>query len=290
MALNNQNKTIYFLLFIIVIQSIFLIASCQKKAAPSAKEKIPQPIKPKAIEKPKLLEITKEPEKKIEPQAITGKIAIVLDDWGYNKNHLKQLEEIEGPLTIAVLPNLAFSKAVCYKASELNKEVILHLPLEPKNEAEDRLEKNTILTTMPKEQIINILNSDFKSTPGLKGINNHMGSKATEDEHLMRIIFIELKKHGFYFLDSYTSKTICKNLSGSIGIPYIQRHIFLDNDNDYDKIKLQLERLAMIAKQQGYAVGIGHDRLKTLQVLKEQIPQLKKQGFKFVYVSELLKQ
>ncbi len=288
MALNNQNKTIYFLLFVIILQSVFLIASCQKKAKPTTKEKIPRVIKPKEIEKPKQPETAKEPEKKKEPQAIIGKIAIVLDDWGYNKNHLKTLEEIEGPLTLAVLPNVTFSQAICRRARELKKEIILHLPLEPKNEAEYSLEKNTILTTMTREQIINILNSDFKSTPGLKGVSNHMGSKATEDERLMRIIFTELKKQGFYFLDSYTSKTICKNLSSSMNMPYIQRHVFLDNDNDYGKIKLQLERLARIAKQQGYAVGIGHDRLKTLQVLKELMPQLKKQGFKFVYVSELI--
>ena len=36
---------------------------------------------------------------------IRGKIAIVIDDWGYNRNNLFLAEQIKYPLTMAVLPN-----------------------------------------------------------------------------------------------------------------------------------------------------------------------------------------
>jgi len=39
----------------------------------------------------------------------------------------------------------------------------------------------------------------------------------------------------------------------------------------------------------GHAIGIGHDRKVTLEVLKEVMPELDREGFKFVFVSELVK-
>jgi polysaccharide deacetylase 2 family uncharacterized protein YibQ len=37
----------------------------------------------------------------------------------------------------------------------------------------------------------------------------------------------------------------------------------------------------------GSAVGIGHDRKITLEVLRDVMPQLAKEGYKLVFVSEL---
>jgi polysaccharide deacetylase 2 family uncharacterized protein YibQ len=44
-----------------------------------------------------------------------------------------------------------------------------------------------------------------------------------------------------------------------------------------------------LADEKGWAIGIGHDRRNTLEVLKEEMPKLEKEGYKFVYVSELVK-
>jgi polysaccharide deacetylase 2 family uncharacterized protein YibQ len=44
-----------------------------------------------------------------------------------------------------------------------------------------------------------------------------------------------------------------------------------------------------VARSKGYAVGIGHDRKKTLEALTEAIPRLKKEGYRLVYLSELVK-
>jgi polysaccharide deacetylase 2 family uncharacterized protein YibQ len=39
----------------------------------------------------------------------------------------------------------------------------------------------------------------------------------------------------------------------------------------------------------GQAIGIGHDRKITLEVLKEVMPSIEKEGYKFVFVSELIR-
>jgi len=63
----------------------------------------------------------------------------------------------------------------------------------------------------------------------------------------------------------------------------------LDNQEDPVYIKGQIYKLKMKAKHYGRAMGICHDRKISLEVLKEIMSQLEKEGYKFVFVSELVK-
>lgn len=220
-----------------------------------------------------------------------GKIAIVLDDWGYNLNNLDFIEDIEYPLSISVLPNLAYSQTVARKVKQENKELILHLPLEPESKkGYIGLEKDTITTQMKESQIKDILLKALDNFPEVKGVSNHMGSKATQCRRTMGIIFGELKKRNLYFLDSLVSpNSVCSDIARGRGTKFTKRDIFLDNQNDPAYIKGQLEELKEISSLQGYAVGIGHDRKNTLLVLAEQMPEIEREGYEFVFISQVLK-
>jgi polysaccharide deacetylase 2 family uncharacterized protein YibQ len=223
---------------------------------------------------------------KKQPMELKGKIAIVIDDWGYNQNNLASLKKIPYPLTIAVLPNLSYSYQVSEALHNLGKEIILHLPLEPREKY--RLEQNTVLAGMSESQIRKIVSEDLSSLPFVKGVSNHMGSKATEDARTMRIVFDELKKKNLYFLDSFVStKSICANIAGEKKLLFAKRDIFLDNKEESSYIKSQLNKLKKKATKYGQAIGIGHDKKITLQVLNEMMPELEKEGFSFIFVSDL---
>jgi hypothetical protein len=217
---------------------------------------------------------------------IKGKIAIVIDDWGYNLNNLETLKKIKYPVTASILPNLSYSKALARELHKRNIEIILHLPMEPREKF--RLEQNTIMVSMDEASIINIIDQDLLNVPYVVGVSNHMGSKVTEDSATLMSIFNELKKRGLYFLDSFvSSRSICAEIAGSVKLPFAKRNVFLDNEENPEYIKKQLHKLIEIAKRHGQAVGIGHDRKTTLEALKEVMPEIEKQGVKFVYVSQL---
>ncbi len=217
-----------------------------------------------------------------------GLIAIVIDDWGYNLNNLGLAAEIKQPLTCAVLPNLKNSRLVSQKLNNLGFEIILHLPMEPKEKY--RLERHTIMTNMDAEGIRNILDQDLSSILFAKGVSNHMGSRITEDSKVSAIVISEVKKRKLYFLDSFvTVKSVCASLARKIKIKFAKRDIFLDNLDDPGYIKGQIIKLRDLAKKNGQAVGIGHDRRNTLMALKEALPQLVKSGYQFVFVSEIVK-
>jgi hypothetical protein len=233
----------------------------------------------------------KKPPKIIKPP-IVGKVALVIDDWGYNLDNLPTLQKIDRPITISILPNLTYSTQIAEEARQRKCEVILHLPLEPHKEQHQnkfRIESGTILCGMPKREVIEQLNRALRSVPYISGVSNHMGSKATEDEKLMKIIFKEIKEKNLYFLDSLvTNKSICKSLSKKMRLKFAQRDIFLDNEEELEYIKRQLQSLVLLAKKDGSAIGVGHDKEITLNVIKEVISQLEGEGIKFVYLSELV--
>lgn len=233
-----------------------------------------------------LLKERKKPEVKIK----RAKIAIVIDDWGYNLNHIDFLKEIKFPMTISILPFLPYSKQIAEETEKYNLEVIVHLPLEPQNWRKVNVEKRVILAKMKKDDILKILDDSLGSVPHSKGISNHMGSKATEDRKLMGIIFGEMKKQKLYFLDSFvTPKTVCKDLASDMNVKFAQRSIFLDNEADSEYINGQLMSLLDQASKYGEAIGIGHDRGLTLKVIKEFLPKINKEKYEIVFVSDLAK-
>ncbi|MFA4989222.1 MAG: divergent polysaccharide deacetylase family protein [Candidatus Omnitrophota bacterium] len=218
--------------------------------------------------------------------AVKGRIAIVLDDWGYNLNNLGILEDISYPLTLAVLPNLKYSGRIAEELHKRGFEIILHLPMEPEERC--NLENNTIQVSLEKAQILRILNKDLASVAYARGISNHMGSKATSDLKTMEIILKESKRRHLYFLDSYvTAKSICLGLARKLNLTFFRRDIFLDNKGDKEYIREQVYALKAKARLRGFALGIGHDRRATLEVLREVMPLIAREGYKFVFLSEM---
>ncbi len=216
------------------------------------------------------------------------RVALVIDDWGYNLNNISLLRSLDIPITLAILPNLKYSKEIAKEDKFKNRQVILHMPMEPESNF-IRLEQHTITTDMSQGQITTIFNKALDSVPNARGVSNHMGSKLTADSKVMDMVLRLLKKKRLFFLDSVaTDKSVCEAIASNLKMKFIKRDIFLDNINKINYIKGQLYQLVEIAKRRGYAVGTGHDRNKTLTAIKELIPELKDK-VRFIFVSELAK-
>jgi polysaccharide deacetylase 2 family uncharacterized protein YibQ len=120
-------------------------------------------------------------------------------------------------------------------------------------------------------------------------MNNHQGSKAAADQHVMSNIARVLKSKNLFFIDSRTTvKTVAESTMEVFNIPTSRRNVFLDNESNETKILAQLLFLSQVAEEKGAAIGIGHVNQKTLNVLQKQIPELQKKGFKFEFVSNML--
>jgi hypothetical protein len=196
------------------------------------------------------------------------------------------LDGLSAPITFSVLPNLRFSESAAEELVRRGFEVILHLPMEPLENAS--LEQDTILTSMDEPRIRSIIAEGLAQLPMARGVSNHMGSRATEDTRTMEIVLKEMKNRNFYFLDSLvTARSVVSRVASQHNVRFIKRDVFLDNTLEAGFIRRQFALLKQKAQRSGSAVGIGHDRTVTLEVLKEIVPELQREGFKLVFASDL---
>ena len=141
----------------------------------------------------------------------------------------------------------------------------------------------------PPEDVERLLSEALDVLPHCRGMNNHMGSRATEERDLMLQVAHFLRGRGMYFLDSRTSdKTVALEMMRRAGVPATERHVFLDNEEDETYIRRQLDLAVAKARKKGFAVAIGHFRPHTLRVLAKSLPSVRESGVKLVYLSELV--
>ena len=116
-----------------------------------------------------------------------GSLVIVLDDAGYNMDQLKPFLALPFPMTVAVLPGLSHTVEAAHATLRAGKELILHQPMEP--HGKENPGPGAIMNTMGAHEAEATLATNLASLPpGAKGVNNHMGSKATENAEIMRAL------------------------------------------------------------------------------------------------------
>ncbi len=218
------------------------------------------------------------------------RVSIIIDDLGENYKAFKKLLAINVPFTFSILPFQTHSIRIANEAHEKSREVILHLPLEPRDSLNNSINHGTLLTSMSRDQLLAQLGRNINAVPHLSGVSNHMGSKFTEDKDKMEIVLKAIKEKKLYFLDSRTTKnTVGYILAKEMGIKTAQRDLFIDNNRDLLSIEEQLKSIPLIAKKNdGYAIAIGHPHPTTIDALKKIVPILEEQGVKFVPLSQLV--
>ncbi|MBW2603104.1 MAG: divergent polysaccharide deacetylase family protein [Deltaproteobacteria bacterium] len=204
------------------------------------------------------------------------KIAIIIDDIGYDKNIAQKFLDLDVVLTFSILPHSPHDKRIAGMAHSKGLEVMLHLPMEPNEYPSVNPGPGVLLATMSPDQLINQLNEDLEAVPFVKGVNNHMGSKMTTIAPQLYQIFSILKKRKLYFIDSRTTvDTICRPSAHLLKVPFAQKDVFIDHISTPDFVREQIHRLIKIAGSHGEAIGIGHPHTATYEVLREMLPELK---------------
>jgi polysaccharide deacetylase 2 family uncharacterized protein YibQ len=216
------------------------------------------------------------------------KIAIVIDDLG-GENHLsRELLLLDFPLTLAILPFTTYSKPLAIDAHQKEKEVILHLPMEPYGYPKVKPGEGVLLQEMDEERLLRQLSKDIESIPNIRGVSNHMGSRLMEDPEKLKIIFSDLKRRGLFFLDSRTTpQTVGLRTARLVGLKAMERTLFIDNLLEEEAIKKNFDRLIRASLSTGIAIGIGHPHSMTIQSIREMVPKMKEKGIEIVPLSAL---
>ena len=218
-----------------------------------------------------------------------GVIGLIIDDFGYRNDHVSNgFLQLPGKLTYAIIPGHEYSQLFSKKAYDAGYEIIVHLPMENIGKTYGE-EEYVLMSYFQDDEIKNRINKAFDLLPESIGLNNHQGSRGTADSRVMTLVAGVIKEKKKFFIDSRTTNnSLAETTMRKYGVPTNKRDVFLDNELDEEKIKIQLLELADVSEEKGIAIGIGHVKPQTLNVLAKEIPVLQKKGFRFEFVSNLV--
>lgn len=215
------------------------------------------------------------------------RVAVIIDDLGYDLNLAKSFMNLDLALTLSLLPRAPFTKKIAGAAEQKKCEVMVHLPMEPEDYPRVDPGPGALLTKMNEYELNNLMEENIEMVPGARGANNHMGSRFTESVEKMQVLLNQLKRRGLFYVDSRTTnRTVALEVARRLGVPAAERSVFLDNDLSTEAMSFQLRRLLAVSRQSGKAVAIAHPHPETVAFMRQSIPLLKREVM-VVHASEL---
>jgi polysaccharide deacetylase 2 family uncharacterized protein YibQ len=216
--------------------------------------------------------------------------AIVIDDVGNEIEPARKLLALNYPLTLSVLPHLRFSEDSAREAHRSGHEVMLHLPMEPEPNAHISPGKGAVLEGMSAVEVRTVVEDDLEAVPYVAGVNNHMGSRATQDSSLMADVMKTLAGRRLYFIDSRTtSASVALNAARREHLPAFYRSVFLDDTETVPYTLGQLREFRHKVEQEGVALAIGHPHATTIAALEEFLPEFERADIELVVPSQLVR-
>jgi polysaccharide deacetylase 2 family uncharacterized protein YibQ len=216
------------------------------------------------------------------------RLAIILDDMGYDRAAADSVFTLRFPITVSVIPNLPLSTEVAEAAYRRGAQVLLHLPMEADADGGKR-EPIELRVGMKTDKVEKEVTGMLETVPHAAGVNNHQGSRATADAALMAELMPLLYRRGLFFIDSRTTvATVAYEAAQRAGVPSASRKVFLDDTVSREAVRAQLRLAARDAERDGFAIAIGHPHPATIAALAEEVPQLEARGIRFVFASDVV--
>ena len=216
-------------------------------------------------------------------------VTIIMDDLGRSLYTAEALLALPQAVTFAIIPGEAQAVQVAELAYAGDREVMLHTPMEPQGYPAVNPGEDALFVEYSDQEIRRRLDEFLAYLPHVTGINNHMGSRFTEDARALTPVMKSLQEKGLFFVDSRTTgRTLAAETARRYNVPTMERDVFLDNVAEVDAIVTQILKLEAKARKQGMAIGICHPYPETLEALRRELPGLVERGISLVPVSVLL--
>lgn len=193
-------------------------------------------------------------------------IAIVLDDMGNDAVQAGRAIDLPRAVTLSFLPYPDATPELARRAERAGHEVIVHVPMEAIGNQDPG--PNALRAGLGPAENARRLDWALARVPGFVGVNNHMGSRFTEDQSALVPIVERLADRHLFFFDSKTTPdSRVVEVAHAFGVASAGRDIFLDDVQTPLAISTELDELEAIARHEGVAIAIGHPHAVTLDVL-----------------------
>lgn len=220
--------------------------------------------------------------------ATRPQIVIVIDDMGVDMQRTAAITRLPGPLTLAYLPYARHIQTQVDAGRAAGHAIMMHVPMQPEDDGVDP-GPNVLRADLSVDELHRRIAANLDAFSGYSGINNHMGSRFTQNRAGMDILMQALHQRGVFFLDSRTHpRSVAQTAAIAAEVMTAERDIFIDHVNDKAAVMAALKAVEKRARQDGSAIAIGHPKDVTIAALAEWLPSLSVRGVQIITLHTLL--
>ncbi len=188
-----------------------------------------------------------------------GWLVLVVDDVGFNMSRVRQMLDWNVPVIFAILPRRPFSADAAAVVAAAGRDVYLHQPMEPRGYPDDNPGRFAIYSSQSTAQIRQTLAANLDSLPGVKGLNNHMGSAFTADLESMDVVAAVAVARQLVLIDSLTTgRSAVGEACGRQGTVCAARDVFIDHERAPAAVDRSIATWQLVARRQGLAIALAH--------------------------------
>jgi polysaccharide deacetylase 2 family uncharacterized protein YibQ len=187
-----------------------------------------------------------------------GRLAVIVYGFGDNPAEADSFFSLPAPFAVAVVTGERESDRVLALARERQREVIVHLPLEPLNYPRVNPGPGTVLVSMSPGRIGATVRQHLKRAGDPTAVANHMGSLATQDMTVMTAVYRELRRRNVAFLHLTPAPgAVCRTLAAEMGVTYAEPDAMVDREareRDTRALDRRWSEVLAQARERGHAV------------------------------------
>ena len=144
------------------------------------------------------------------------KIAIIIDDLGYDREIVEKFLGLNAVFTFSILPYSPFQKSIARSVHSKGFDVMLHLPMEPNEYPMVNPGPGALLTSMSPDQLIKQLDKDLDSVPFIQWVNNHGIKNDYGFYPAIPNFFCSEKTKALFYRQPYHNRNIMQTLRSTI--------------------------------------------------------------------------
>ncbi len=215
------------------------------------------------------------------------RVAIVFEHAGGSLADLAPIYAMHKPFGLGIFPHMRYSAEIAREAAAHGLVPILHLPMEPLNPPDLGPVTGTVWVRMTDAQVARVVEGDLASVPGVAGVSNHAGSRATADPRVVAAVLRVVRAHGLWFQENRTTPaSVATDAARRLGVRSVLITTYLDDPPV--GIEGKVRALIATATRRGWAVAGAHITTGAPQAVRRLLPEFERAGIAFVPVTEFL--
>jgi polysaccharide deacetylase 2 family uncharacterized protein YibQ len=227
------------------------------------------------------------------PEPVPARVALVLYGFGDEDVDAAAFFGLPHPFAVAIVPGAKNSERLFRAARAAQREMVLHVPLEPVNYPQVDPGPGALLVTMDRPRVTGLMRRYLEASGPVSAVANHMGSLATQDMHLMSALYGELKRRGIPFVHMQPAAgSVCRTLASDQGVNYAEPDAVIDQEaraHDDKALDVRWKAVLAHARDHGTAIVFVRATPRTLKWLPGALAIKRLAGASLVPLESLLR-